>query len=121
MKNEPSFNSIKPNNKYCQVTASGKILKTNYVYYDAKPMYVSESIIINKILTREDILEYTLNLNEIDLSRMLSLYCFQKEELELIKEYCNYLKYEKAYHILEEYQTADTNTYKRNPKYLRKY
>ncbi len=52
-----------------------------YGYYD---MYAYEYMMIDKILNRDDIINYALDLNEITIKRFLSLYRLNDKEKEII-------------------------------------
>ena len=114
----PKYNPV-----YCKIVGSGNFIKVSNYAYDSKDMYVSEKIKITKILTRDEILEYALTSDLDTLNKMLMLYSFNKEELELIKRYC--LEQEKEYlksiQILDMYQTGDIKTFKRERRYTDNY
>lgn len=107
-------------NEYCLVCADGNIIESsNEEYFDSGRLFVADKLIILKPLTREDILNYTLKLDENGLIRMLSLYPFLESELDKIKEYIEQNKYSFALETLLTYQTGDIKTFKRDPRYLR--
>ena len=65
-------------------------------------------------MSRLEIIEEGLNLNEIRVQRFISTFCLSKEEIELFKEKfskCNYILDVSAY-----YQEGNKNIYKKNKK-----
>ena len=80
-------------------------------YYD---MYAFEYMIIEKVLTREEIINYGINLYEMRLNRFLSLYKLSQEEITLFKE-----KFKNNINVLNTiayYQEGDKDIYNRYVK-----
>ncbi len=77
-------------------------------YNDYFDMYAYEYMEIIKILTREEIIEYGLQLNELAVKRFLSLYKLKEEEIELFKEKYNNRS---VLDTISYYQEGNKDTY----------
>lgn len=69
----------------CQVKCFGNLASCDDDYNEFYNMYATEHIIIEKILSREEIIAYALKLKEYRLKRFISLYKLTKTEQELLK------------------------------------
>lgn len=107
-------------NVYCEVVGFGKVVQQNNYLYDAAPMYVAEKLKITQILTREDIFQYVCQADVDEFRRMLMLYPFTKEELQLLRKLI--IDRGKEYQQLfteAKWQLGNIKTFKRSRKYLR--
>jgi len=111
------FNPVK-DNVCCKVVGSGKVLKVSDYAYHSSDMYVSSEIQLIEILTREQIFEYALSCDMDSLERMLSLYCFQQGELVRLKAYLEEIDNARLLQLVENHQTGDASTFKRERVYL---
>ena len=80
------FDSFKENIDIAIVRGFGHISKYDDEYNEFFNMYAAEYMIIDHILTRKEIINYTLNISEMQLKRFLSLYCLTNDELKYFKE-----------------------------------
>lgn len=67
------------------VVGSGIIVEGEDLYNGYFDLYVSSDIEIIKYLSREEILEYALELNELRLNRFLSLFKLTEDEIKLFE------------------------------------
>lgn len=113
------FNPIN-NNDYCEVIGDGKIIQIDNFYFDSKPMYVAEKMIITKILTRQDILDYVYQADVDEFRRFLALFPFTKEEVQKLQAfYHNNSQYLELFKYFENEKNIEQE-FRRNPIYLRK-
>lgn len=75
-------------------------------YYD---MYACEYLRIIKVLTREEIIDYALNLNEMRVKRFISQFKLNKEEIELFKN--KFSKYPDVLNCIAYYQENKKDVY----------
>lgn len=110
-------------NVYCEVVGFGNMVQQDNYLYRSDTMYVVEKMKIIKIMTREDIFRYVLHSSIDEFRRFLALYPFNKEELELLKLWVleKNEEYKKLFYEASLYQTGDSSSFKRNPKYLRRF
>ena len=105
------FDSFNDEVDVCIVEGSGKIEKYDDYYYGYYDMYCSEKIKVLRILTREDIINYGLNLNELTAERFISTFGLTSEEIKLFKD-----KFFYSWGVLNAiayYQENDKEVYKR--------
>lgn len=119
------FNPIHEND-YCEVVASGKILRVDNHLYHSAPMYVAEKLQIVKILSREDILQLVGCADMDEIRRYLALFPFQKMELEWLKGVIlarcenDEVSWMELFEGVKSYQPEEVASFKRDLKYLRK-
>jgi len=70
----------------CLVKGSGNIVEHADEYYGYYEMYAVEKIEIIRLLTREEIINYALNLKEIRIKKFINCFKLTKEEIILFKE-----------------------------------
>jgi len=80
-------------------------------FYD---MYAVENLIIRKILSRDEIINYALNINEFRVQRFLQLFVLSEEEKLLFKE--KYKDNKTILDIISYYQYHNLDTYTRKLK-----
>ena len=68
-----------------KVVGSGTIVEGFDEYNDYYDMYSCSKIFIERFLERDEIISMALNLSELRMSRFVSLYRLNKDELELFK------------------------------------
>lgn len=87
----------------CKVTALGKIIEYEDDYYGYYDLYVTDKIKIDKILTREDIISYALELPEYRLERFIQTMKLSDEEVKLFMGKSSLIdKYILFYHYNDE-------------------
>ena len=84
------FDSFNNNIEIAKVRGFGNIDKYDDYYNEFFDMYATEYMIIDHILTRKEIIEYTSNMSEMGLKRFLSLYRLNNEELAYFREKYRY-------------------------------
>lgn len=89
------FDSFNNNIEIAKVCGFGNIDKYEDEYNEFFDMYATEYMIINHVLTREEIVNYTNHISDMALKRFLSLYKLNKCELEYFKE-----KYKNNYMLM---------------------
>lgn len=67
----------------CKVTALGKIIEYEDEYYGYYDLFVTNKIRIDKILTREEIIKYALELSDYRLERFIQTMKLSDEEAKL--------------------------------------
>lgn len=95
--------------KIALVSTDDEYLKHDDEYYEYYDMYVSSSIKIEHIFTREEVLKHIMNSSVISINRFLSLFKLTDDEIELFKQ-----KYAKCMQILDTisyYQEKKLDTY----------
>lgn len=98
----------------CKVVGSGKMEEGIDHYNGFYDMYVAEKIKILKELSRLDIIQEGLKLNEIRAERFVSLFNLTKEEIILFKEY--FKKYINVLDAISYYQEKDKYIYHKRSK-----
>lgn len=105
-------NGIDEEIEICEVVGSGTIVEFEDDYYGYYDMYACSDLYIEKILTREEIMDMAHHMNEIGLHRLFMGYKLTKEELEtlrkLIKPYQKHLEKTISY-----FQLGDKDVYNR--------
>ena len=95
----------------CQVRGFGKLVVYNDEYNGYYDMYAAEKILVEKIMTREEIIDYALKLDNLRVVRFLMFYPLTREELNLFKE--KFKNYINVLDAIKYYQEKDINVYKR--------
>ena len=93
------------------VTCFGKTHKNNDEYNGYYDMYSCEYMIIDKILKREEIINYGLDLDNEHVKRFVSQFKLTKEEILLFKE--KFKKEEIVLDLIAYYQENDKGVFKR--------
>ena len=113
------FDAMKGEIDICLVECFGKYHEYEDDYYGYYDMFAFENIIIKKVLTREEIIEYALNLPAFKVVRFISLFKLTPEEIILFKN-----KYQKDHDVINTiayYQEGDLNAFNKNQvKYVKK-
>lgn len=101
-----------------QVEASGDLKEYNDEYNDYYDMYVTNKIKIVRIISKEEILKYTLSLSDYRLIRMIRDYKrFTKEEISLLEEI--FKQTPQILNAILYYQKGDKDVYNRNAKKIK--
>ncbi len=83
----------------CEVTALGNIVEYEDEYYGYYDLYVTDKIRIDKILTRNEIIDYALKLPDYRLVRFIATMKSDNEEIKLfLNRKTEVLKYIEYYH-----------------------
>lgn len=83
----------------CEVTALGNIVEYEDEYYGYYDLYVTDKIRIDKILTRNEIIDYALKLPDYRLIRLIATMKLDDEEVKLfLNRETEVLKYIDYYH-----------------------
>ena len=108
------FDAMEKEIDVCKVSGSGDIVEYCDEYYGYYDMYaVSELEILSK-LSRKEIIDYALRLNDIRLKRFLSGYKLNDEELELfIKKYKDNISVKQ---VIDYYQKKELDAFTRGCK-----
>lgn len=108
------FDAMNDEVNICKVNCYGKkeLYEDNYYgYYD---MYATEYMVIEKILTREEIIFYALGLEEDRLTRFISLFKLTEKEKQLFLD-----KFSRCQNVLDYiayYQNDDKEVFKKRIK-----
>jgi len=105
------YDAMKEEVKICEVVGSGEIAEYCDDYYGYYDMYAVSDLLITKELTREEIIQIGLGLNEVKVCRFLSLYKLSEEEIALFKK-----KFEKnllVQQVIEYYQEHQLDAFSR--------
>ena len=90
-----------------KVIGSGKIIEADDDYYGYYDLYVAENIMVEKFLTRDEVLEYALKLPDKRMERFVSLFRLTDDEIKLFKG--KYINVDKA---ILYYQKGILDVYK---------
>lgn len=83
----------------CEVTALGNIVEYEDEYYGYYDLYVTDKIRIDKILTRNEIIDYALKLPDYRLVRLISIMKLDDKEVKFfLNREIDVLKYIDYYH-----------------------
>lgn len=99
------------------VNCFGKLNKFNDENYGFYDMYLAENIVIKKVLTREEIINYALNLDPESIKRFLTLFKLTEEEIILFQN--KFINYPEVADYILYYQQNDKEAFQR--KYEREY
>lgn len=105
------FNEI----KIAKVILTGTIVCHEDEYNGYYDMYAGEYLYIEKVLTRQEIIDYALSLSNYRINRFISLFRLNEEEIKLFKE-----KFKNDQSILDTiayYQENDHNVYKKKKSF----
>ena len=108
------FDGMESEIDICKVKGSGDAIEYYDEYYGYYDMYaVSELEILSK-LSREEIIDYALRLNDIRIKRFLSGYKLTDEELDIfINKYKNSIDVKK---VIDYYQKKELDAFTRGCK-----
>lgn len=98
-----------------KVVSYGKYLEHTDEYYGYYDMYVTSSIFIEKILIREEIIDYILKSNILSIERFLKGYKLTPDEIYFFKD--RYAKYMQIIDMINYYQEGKLDTYEK--KYIK--
>lgn len=105
------FDAMNEEVDICYVECFGNCDKRDDEYYGYYDMYAVEYLFLTKLLTREDILNYALKLDEFRICRLVSLYKFTPEEIKILRD-----KFKANLHIqdfISYYQCNDKDVFTR--------
>lgn len=101
-----------------KIIADGKIIETSDLYNGFDNLYVAQIITIKSLLTKEDIVNKALQLNEMALNRFLKLYPLtEKEKTLFIPIVKNNFTLNRTF---EYYQNNNKDIYKQKIKCMKK-
>ena len=112
------FDAMNKEVDICIVECYGKYDKQEDDYYDYYDMFAFEYMVIKKLLTREEIISYGLELFGYQLERFISLFKLTKEEIDIFKH-----KFQKESQILKfiaYYQEGDKDAFNTDIEYTKK-
>ena len=104
-------NGLEEEVKLCKIKALGLIDWYDDEYYGYYDLGCTNKIYIDKLLTREEIIDYALNLHEQRLLRFIQGYKLTKEELELFKSI--YKRKENVLNFISYFQEKDYDVFKK--------
>ena len=109
------FDAMNDEVKICRVKGSEEILEESDDYYGYYELFVARKLEILNLLTRKEIIDLELNLNNgFRVERFISLFRLNDEEIKKFKDI-----YKKDFRVLEAieyYQKNDLDIYKRGVK-----
>ena len=105
------FDTTKKDIEVCKVVGSGKIIEYSDEYNGYYDLYCVEKLQILNVLSREELINIGLSLNELRVERFVSTLSLFKEEISLFKE--KYKKYIKVLDAISYYQENDKDVYNR--------
>ena len=111
------FFDINEDKTITRVTVNGEIEKTSSKYYGYDDVIIANNIVIDEVLSYEQIIENMLNFgkNEVQLSRFLKSFKLNEEDkLEFLKKSLD------VYLCTKYYQDNETNIYKKDRNELLK-
>lgn len=79
------FDGINKEVEICEVVGYPEYVKYNDYYYEYYDMYVCRGLLLKKMLTRNEIMEYAEKMNSISFKRFSAGYKLTEEELEYFK------------------------------------
>ena len=112
------FDAMNEEVDICLVECYGKYDEQEDDYYDYYDMFAFEYMVIKKLLTREEITAYGLNLFGCQLERFISSFKLTKEEIDIFK-----FKFQKESRILKfiaYYQEGDKDAFNADIEYTKK-
>lgn len=80
------FDAMNDEVSICRVIGSGEIHEWFDEYYEYFDMYVASNLQIIKELSREEIIDIGLNLNNLKVNRFISGYRLNEEEIKMFKD-----------------------------------
>lgn len=111
------FFGINDDKTVTKVTVNGEFEKTGSKYYGYEDIIIANNIVIDEVLSYEQIIENMLNFgkNEVQLSRFLKSFKLNEEDkLEFLKKSLD------VYLCTKYYQDNETNIYKKDRNELLK-
>lgn len=105
------FDTSKKDIQVCKVVGSGKTIEYSDEYNGYYDLFCVEKLEILNVLSREELINIGLSLNELRAERFVSTLSLTQEEIELFKE-----KYKKIDFVLKAiayYQENDKDVYNR--------
>ena len=102
----------------CIVNCYGNYDTKNDYYYDYFDMYAYEYMEIQRVLSRDEIIAYALNLQGFQAERFLSLYRLTPFEIELFKDH--FRGNNSILNVIAYYQEKNVDVYEDNNPYVRK-
>lgn len=112
------FDAMQAEVDICLVECYGKCDEQADDYYGYYDMYSFEYMIIKKILTREEIINYGLSLSGEQVERFISLFKLTKEEIDIFKY--KFQKESLTLKFLSYYQEGNKNAFNDNTKNTKK-
>ena len=103
------FNALEENIDMCLVRGSGQIDKQYDEYYGYYDMYAVEELEILKQLSRDEIIEIALNLNDLRVCRFIQSFKLNASEIELFKR--KFQNYESVLNHIKYYQEKETEVF----------
>lgn len=94
-----------------KVICYGNIDKYDDEFYGYYNMYSCEYMIVDRVLTRKEIINYALNLDSERVKKFISLFKLTREELILFKN--KFEQYEQVTEYIQYYQENDKEVFKR--------
>ena len=105
------FDTSKFDINVCKVIGRGNIIEFSDEYNGYYDMYCVEKLEIEKMLSREELINIGLTLNEIRAERFVSTLSLKPDEIKLFKE--RYKKYNNILKAIAYYQENDKDVYYR--------
>lgn len=105
------FDALTEDIDIAKVICYGNIHKYDDSFYDYENMYSCEYMIIDRVLTRKEIINYALNLDMESFIRFISLFRLTKEELIFFKK--RFQKIERVLDYIKYYQENDKEVFNR--------
>lgn len=106
------FPALKKEIKIAEVTGLDEVVEYSDEYYGYYNMYVVRTLLINKILTREEIIEKILTLSEHNVLRFVKGFKLTEAEKELFR--ILYAKNIKINLAISYYQDGDLEAYEKH-------
>ena len=92
-----------------EVTALGNVVTFSDEYYGYYDLYVTDKIIINRVLSRKEIIDYIIDLDEDRICRFISLMKLSPKEIRAFLD-----KSERVLKTIEYYQLDNKDAFKGN-------
>ena len=108
------FDAMNEEIDICKVICNGEIDHYNDEYNGYYDMYAAEYMFIEKILSREEIISYALNLTDYQIKRFISLFKLTDEEKKLFIDKFNV--FPDVLDYIAYYQNNDKEVFKRRIK-----
>lgn len=105
------FDAMTEDIDIAKVICYGNIDKYDDEFYGYYNMYSCEYMIIDRVLTRKEIINYALNLDSERVKKFISLFKLTREELLLFKN--KFEQHEQVLEYIKYYQENDKEVFKR--------
>ena len=105
------FDAVDAEVDICEVKCFGDIEEYEDDYNGYYDMYACEYMVIEKLLTREEIINYALKLNDFQVTRFISLFKLNDKEIALFKQ--KFASYDTVQKYIDYYQYNDKEAFKR--------